>query len=286
LSITLTAPAKINLALHVVGRRDDGYHLIDTLVTFAGFGDTVSAAPADGLALTIEGPFAAGLSDGPDNLVMKAALALRAVAAARGQGTPGAALKLVKRLPVASGIGGGSADAAAALVALDRLWGLGLSPAALAAVGLPLGADVPMCLHGRPLRARGIGEVLETAGPLPPHRLVLVNPGKAVSTPAVFGGLTARENPPLPASPPLATAADLAGYLAETRNDLEPPARALVPAIGDVLDRLRRDPACLFARMSGSGATCFGLYADAGAAAEAAARIGAERPDWWVAADA
>lgn len=283
-AVTVEAPAKVNLALHVVGRRPDGYHDLDMLVAFARAADLVTVAPAESLSLEVAGPFAAALGDG-DNLVLAAARRLAARLAAAGRPAPGARIRLVKNLPVASGIGGGSADAAAALVALDRLWGAGLAAADLAAEGLALGADVPMCLAGRPARVRGIGERVEPIAPLPAHGLLLVNPGVPLATPAVFRRMERRENPPLPDPPPVfADAAALAGYLAGTRNDLTAPAVTLAPGVAEVLARLAAEPACRLARMSGSGATCFGLFDDPARAETAAAAIAAEGRGWWVAA--
>ncbi|MDB5372726.1 MAG: 4-diphosphocytidyl-2-C-methyl-D-erythritol kinase [Belnapia sp.] len=275
------APAKINLYLHVTGRRADGYHLLDSLAVFGPAADRLSAALAPELSLALAGPFAAGLaaglSPGPDNLVLRAARALAAEA-----GIPaGAALRLEKHLPIASGIGGGSADAAAALRLLDRLWGLGWPMARLAAIGAALGADIPVCLAARPQRMQGVGEVLLPAPALPECGMLLVNPGVALSTPAVFRarppGFTPAASLPDGWTDPAAMAADL-GLL---RNDLEAPAIALCPPVADVLAALRRLPGCLLARMSGSGATCFGLFADAAAAAAAARALPGE---WWHAA--
>lgn len=267
------ARAKVNLFLHVLGRRADGYHELETLVVFPRIGDRLTAAPATALSLSIDGPFAAGLDTGPDNLVMRAAAAL-------GQGG-GAALRLEKTLPVAAGIGGGSADAAAALRLLSRLWS---APAGAAEAAAPtLGADVPMCLAQRPAIARGVGERLDPAPALPRFSLLLANPMLPLSTPAVFGALDRRDNPP--ADPPPAAFADapaLAAWLSAQRNDLEPAALRLAPEIGEVLAALRADPACLLARMSGSGATCFGLYADDAPALAARDRLRAARPGWWV----
>lgn len=270
---TEIARAKVNLHLHVTGRRPDGYHTLDSLAVFAGAADTLVAEPADALTLEITGPFAAGL-DG-DNLVLRAARALAEAAGVQA----GARLILDKRLPVASGIGGGSADAAAALRLLSRLWSTDLGPERMAGIALSLGADVPVCLASRPSRMGGIGEALSPAPALPPCGLALVNPGVAVATADVFrvraGGFTPDAD--LPAS--WEDAAAMARDLAEARNDLEAPARALRPEIGAALDALARMQGCLLSRMSGSGATCFGLFADA-ASAEAAARALA-RPGWW-----
>lgn len=267
------APAKVNLALHVTGQRPDGYHLIDSLAVFARVGDRLTVAPAAALSLTVTGRFAEAVPADESNLVLRAARLL-----GRGRG---AAMTLEKNLPVASGIGGGSADAAAALRALTRLWDLPL-PAPDAVLGL--GADVPVCLAGRPARMRGIGERLE---PLPspvPVNVVLANPAEPVSTPQVFALLAERENAPLPEVPAFASAADVARFAAGCRNDLQRPAVTLVPAIADVLAALRASEGCLLARMSGSGATCFGLYADAGTRDRARAALAEAHPGWWVAA--
>ena len=266
------APAKVNLALHVTGRRADGYHLLDSLVAFPRVGDRLEAVPADDWSLGIDGPFAAGLETGPDNLVLRAA--------ALFPPGPALALRLTKNLPVASGIGGGSADAAAALRLIARSRGAAL-PAPEAVLGL--GADVPVCLAGLPARMSGIGEVLVPLR-LPAAWLVLINPGVPVPTGAVFSRLARRDNPPLAPVPAFADAPALAGYLAAQRNDLEPPARAVAPAVGEVIAALGLAAGCLLARMSGSGATCFGLFATAAAAEAAAADIRHRAPEWWVAA--
>ena len=273
-----SAPAKINLALHVTGRRLDGFHLLDSLAVFAGVHDTVTAEPSEALTLSIDGPFSAGLLAEPDNLILRAA---RALAAAHGI-VPRGKLHLRKNLPVASGIGGGSADAAAAVRVLARLWGLEPDRASLQEVAAGLGADVPVCLASVPCRMAGIGEILSPAPDLPPCGLVLVNPGKAVATADVF-----RARPPsfsapmpekhLPAAWP--DAAAMAADLARMANDLEAPAIALCPAIADVLIALRATPGIVLARMSGSGATCFGLTADQAAASAAAYSLA--RPGWW-----
>ncbi len=268
---TALARAKVNLALHVVGRRADGYHLLDSLVVFADFGDRITVAPGQGLRLTVTGPQGGGLTADADNLCLRAA---------RAMAGPGAQITLEKHLPVASGIGGGSADAAATLQALARLWRVPLPDAAAV---LALGADVPVCLAGRPARMEGVGEVLSLLPPLPAAWLVLVNPGVAVSTPAVFRALERRDNARLPATlPRLATAEELAAFLMMQRNDLEAPAMALAPVIGQVRSALSAQSGCLMARMSGSGATCFGLFPDALNAAAAAAALRRAQPGWWV----
>ncbi len=266
------APAKVNLFLRVISRRADGYHELESLAVFAGAADLVRAAPSDSLALSLSGPFAPGLSAGDDNLVLRAARAL-----AEHAGRPAAAhLLLEKHLPVASGIGGGSADAAATLRALARLWGLGAIPPSLA---LRLGADVPVCLESRPAVMRGVGEALSPSPGLPEYGLALVNPGVGVATADVFrarqGGFSA------PAALPAgwADAAAMVRGIAALGNDLQTPAMLICPAIGEVLAALRAVPGCLLAQMSGSGATCFGIFKTP-AAAEAALSLG-RQPGWW-----
>lgn len=256
------APAKLNLALHVTGRRADGYHLLDSLVAFAAVCDEVALTPGS-LSLQIEGPFAGGLEG--DNLCLKAAR----LAGAEAQ------IRLVKNLPVASGIGGGSADAAAVLRGLARM-GHFLPPTTET-----LGADVPVCLASSPARMQGVGEIVTPLPPLPPLHLVLVNPGIALPTPPVFAALAQKTNPPLPPIPAFADARGLVQWLETTRNDLEAPAIALAPAIREVLDALHSAGAG-FARMSGSGATCFGIFPSPAAAARAAEAL--RRPGWWAVA--
>lgn len=270
-----TAPAKINLHLHVVGRRPDGYHLLDSLVVFAGVGDRLTAEAADDLSLAVTGPFAAGLHAEPDNLVLRAARALAADAGIE----PSGRIMLEKHLPVASGIGGGSADAAAALRLLCRLWSIRPATDRLMSVAVALGADVPVCLTSRPRLLAGIGEHLSPAPTLPEAGLVLVNPGAGVSTPSVFRARSGPFTEPAVWPDGWRDAASLAATLRMTGNDLEPSARRLVPQIDDILALLAADPACLLARMSGSGATCFGLYQSARQARSAAAKI--ERAGWW-----
>jgi 4-diphosphocytidyl-2-C-methyl-D-erythritol kinase len=277
---TLFAPAKINLYLHVTGKRADGYHLLDSLVVFAGAGDRLSFAESDHLALTLSGPSAPLLSADDDNLVLRAARLL-----AERLGRPAAAaIELEKHLPVAAGIGGGSADAAATLRGLLALWRAELDEAALRQLALALGADLPVCLAGRPTQMAGIGEILAPAVALPPAWLLLVNPRLALSTPAVFKARQGEFSEPAPLTASPRDARDLAAMLAERRNDLAAPAMTLAPAVGRMLDALAAESHCLLARMSGSGATCFGLYGDPAAAEQAAERLRRDQPGWWVAA--
>ena len=276
--LRILAPAKINLYLHVLGRRDDGYHLLESLVVFAAVHDVVTVRPNAELTLAIDGPFAAALATGDENLVMRAARALAAAAGARD----GAAITLTKTLPVAAGLGGGSSDAAAALKALAGLWQVSLPAGSLYSIAEGLGADVPVCLHGTTALVRGIGEVIEPGPALPVMGVVLVNPGIMVSTAEVFRDRDAPFSGPGGFTVAPDDAAAVAAGLAALRNDLTGAACAAAPGIVPVLAALDRDPACLLSRLSGSGPTCFGLYADEAAARAAAARLGAANPGWWV----
>jgi 4-diphosphocytidyl-2-C-methyl-D-erythritol kinase len=262
------------LFLHVTGRRADGYHLLDSLVVFAGAADGVAASPSGDLTLAVRGPEAGALEAEPDNLVLRAA---RALAAAAGL-APRAALALHKVLPVASGIGGGSADAAAALRALNVLWRLGWPEARLAEVALPLGADVPVCVASRPCRMSGVGEILAPAPSLPRFGMVLVNPRVALPTPAVFRAREGAFSPPAMLPAGWDDAAAMARDLAALGNDLEPAAMSVCPAVTEALAALRGVPGCLLARMSGSGATCFAILDQPDAAGRAASALPAA---WW-----
>jgi 4-diphosphocytidyl-2-C-methyl-D-erythritol kinase len=276
-AISVAAAAKINLYLHVVGKRPDDYHLLDSLVAFASVYDTLHVRSAEDLSLSIDGPFGSALGSGPDNLVLRAA---RRLAEHAGR-APRVAITLTKRLPVASGIGGGSADAAATLRALVRLWNLSLGVDRLMAIAFTLGADVPMCLARRAAFAGGIGELLEPCPTLPSAGVLLVNPGIAVATPEVFRARQGNFSVPARFSEVPRDAEALARVLTSRQNDLTAPASTICPAIVEVLDALRGLPGCRLARMSGSGATCFGLFDDEAAAAKAARSV--VQPGWWVA---
>ena len=267
------APAKINLALHVTGQRPDGYHTIDSLVAFADVGDLIACRPAGKLTLNIGGSMCYGVTKGRDNLVLRAARLLDPNGAA--------VIDLVKELPVASGIGGGSADAAATLRALSELWHLPLPPPAAI---LTLGADLPVCMLGKPARMQGIGDIVTPlAAPLPQTWLVLANPGETLATRAVFDQLRDHEYPPMPeVLPAFATVKDLVLFMLDQRNDLEFPAMELVPEIAEVLFLLQQRPGCLMARMSGSGATCFGIFGNRDDAEHAAQSLRRQRGHWWV----
>jgi 4-diphosphocytidyl-2-C-methyl-D-erythritol kinase len=262
------APAKVNLHLHVTGRREDGYHLLNSLAVFAAVGDVISVAPAERLSLKISGAFGAALQGEQDNLILAAA---RLLGAGRG-----AAIELEKNLPVASGIGGGSADAAAALRVLCRLWGISVS---LPKIALALGADVPVCLGRVAAVMEGVGEVLRPAPRLPRFGILLVNPGVAVATPAVFKARRGDFSAAAILPEAWADAGDMAAALGRLSNDLQDAAVAQQPVIGAVLRALAVLPGVLLARMSGSGATCFALFATPEEAAAAAA--GLQRPSWW-----
>ena len=274
------APAKINLDLHVTGRRADGYHELDSLTAFAAFGDRLTLRAHDRLELELRGPFAGPLAAEADNLVLRAARRL----AERAGRTPAVRITLDKRLPVAAGLGGGSADAAAVLRGLCRLWRLAMAPADLAALGAALGADVPVCLAGRTARMQGVGERLEPCDGLPPLPVLLVNPGLPLATAAVFRALQTIGPPPARAWPPPATADALLDWLRAGANHLEAPAMRLLPPVREVLVLLGDQEGCGLARMSGSGATCFGLFASASARDAAATAIARTRSDWWVVA--
>jgi 4-diphosphocytidyl-2-C-methyl-D-erythritol kinase len=274
------AAAKINLDLHVTGRRGDGYHELDSLTAFAAFGDRVALHEHDRLELELCGPFAGALAAEPDNLVLRAARRLAAIA-----GCPATVrITLEKRLPVAAGLGGGSADAAAVLRGLNRLWRLGMAPADLAALAAGLGADVPVCLAGRTARMQGVGEQVEPWDGLPPLAVLLVNPSLPLATAAVFGALEAIGERVERAWPPPRHADAFVAWLRAGDNHLEAPAMRLLPQICDVLTGLAEQEGCTLARMSGSGATCFGLFASAAARDAAAAALGRAQPGWWLAA--
>jgi 4-diphosphocytidyl-2-C-methyl-D-erythritol kinase len=273
--LTEAAPAKINLFLHVGTKRADGFHPLQSLAVFTQAGDVLALEAAADLSLTLEGPFAQGLEGEGDNLVLRAA---------RQLGGKGASLHLTKNLPVASGIGGGSADAAAALRGLRHLWNLPKDDAALQAIAAGLGSDIPVCLVSQPCFMESRGEVLRPAQAMPRVPMLLVNPGVAVSTKDVFAALKIRSGveQTLPRGD-FCDLADLLRFLETTGNDLEAPAKGLQPVIGEVLEKIAALPGALLARMSGSGATCFGIFADDGCCARAADILRQTAPGWWIA---
>lgn len=280
-TLSETAPAKVNLTLRVLSRRADGYHDLESLVVFTALSDRLILRPGAPLALTVSGPTAAQAGPVLDNLVLKAAQAL----AARTDGLRLGAFELTKELPAGAGLGGGSADAAAALRLIARANGIALGDARLAAAALATGADVPVCLDCKPRVMRGVGEILAPPVALPPLAMVLVGPGFPLATKEVFAalGLKPGERRGEPNADEIPTQPEpLFAFLADHPNDLEAPATRLAPAIIGVLTALAAQPGCRLARMSGSGTTCFGLFASSAAAAAAAARVQAAQPAWWV----
>lgn len=272
------APAKVNLTLHVTGQRDDGYHLLDSLVVFTDAGDIIKVAPANVLTLAVSGPFAFGVPTDGTNLILRAAETLRRI---RGV-IKGAAITVEKHLPNAAGLGGGSSDAATTLKLLAELWDVAPMPASAPEV-LMLGADVPVCMRNpTPTRMSGIGELLAPVAKLPNCALVLVNPKVSVPTGAVFDGLATKQNPPMDRIPENLSFADFADWLAAQRNDLQPAAIKTAPAIKAAIDRLNKNPTIAFAGMSGSGATCFGLTKNMADARHAARIIQVAEMGWWV----
>lgn len=268
------APAKINLSLHVTGQRADGYHLIDSLVGFAGVGDSVSVTPDVVSGLTVSGPYSDGIPTDRTNLVRLAADLVWSDKPVH--------VHLEKNLPVASGIGGGSADAAACVRALECLSGRAIDPGKSAQL-LKAGADIPMCIKSVPARVGGIGDEIVPLPSLPKYPIVLVNPGIQVSTASIFEALTEREYSEMQDVP--ADVSDVSGtlrWLKDQRNDLQDVAVSLVPEIGLVLRRISDNPACQLSRMSGSGATCFGVFDSPSAADDAAVAMAEQFPDWWI----
>ena len=276
--VTEAASAKVNLFLHVGDRRADGFHPLQSLAVFTGAGDVLRAEPASSLTLAIDGPFASDLAAEGDNLVLRAARVL----AAEAETFAGASLTLKKNLPVASGIGGGSADAAATLRALKQLWRLEIEEAALLKIAATLGSDVPVCVRSSSATMEGRGEVL-TPVTVPPLPLLLVNPGVAVPTRDVFAALKDRRGIDLVLPRGFADSDALLRFLAVTRNDLQAPACTLQPVIGEVLAALAALPDVRLVRMSGSGATCFALFADKAACAHGAEILRAPGRGWWTA---
>ncbi len=281
-ALVLNAPAKVNLFLHVTARREDGYHDLSSLVVFTEFGDqlTISRAGNQEFELDLSGPFADQISRGDDNLVLQAA---RKLSIECGPSGSGARIALEKNIPVAAGLGGGSADAAATLHGLNRLWRLGLGTPALQDLGRGLGADVAMCVAGAPSWVKGIGDQLAPAPAIPALPMLLLNPGVPLSTPRVFQGLKTIPAIPDPVAPGnFLDIPALAEFLKSCRNDLEAPAIAIVPEIADALALLDRQQDCLLARMSGSGATLFGLFPDQASVARAAQHVRGANPNWRV----
>jgi len=279
MAVEVFAPAKVNLTLHVTGQKDDGYHLVDSLVAFGPVGDHLTIEDGDALSLTVDGPQASGVPTDMDNLVLKVA---RIMAPGRGL-----SVRLQKNLPTAAGIGGGSSDAAAMFRGLseagERKVDLGSGGHAKAEKIFALGADITMCISPRPQRVRGIGEDCR-AVKIPSLPAVLVNPGVAVATRDVFKALKQKDNPAMVADlPEFSGVADFAPWLAMQRNDLEAPACQVCPDIRDVLAVLAGLHGCLLSRMSGSGATCFAIFPTPEMAQAAGRQLQVDHPEWWVA---
>lgn len=278
-SVSVQAPAKVNLYLHVTGRRADGYHLLDSLFVFTEHGDKISVQPSEKLSFEITGEYANALpSNGEGNIVLKAAEML---AAACGM-TPDVKITLEKNLPVASGIGGGSADAAATLKSLTKLWKLNVSRERLLEIALKLGADVPSCLDSKAVQVSGIGDVLTSAPAFPPLFVVLVNPNKPVSTPAVFKSRAPVFSAPAPFTHDETDFDAFIEALKRRTNDLCEAACRIEPSVSLVLQALEDCPQCRLARMSGSGGTCFGLFSNAKDALDSCGRIRNAYPQWWL----
>ncbi len=275
--ISVKAPAKINLYLHITGRREDGYHLLDSLFVFAKDGDVIHVRSSDRLSLKITGAYAKNLSEEDDNIVLKAA---RLLAESCHQ-EPVAEIVLEKNLPVSAGIGGGSSDAAATLKALLRLWNKRISDRELKEIALRLGADVPSCLAAKPVQVSGIGEILTPAPELPDLHMLLVNPNRPVSTPAVFKARGKNFSEPFPFTRKMTDFASFVRELSYRHNDLSQAACQIEPSVFDVLEELGSDPLCRLARMSGSGGTCFGIFSNCFDASLCCHRIQKKHPDWW-----
>ncbi len=276
--ISVQAPAKVNLYLHITGRRADGYHLLDSLFVFAKNGDVVSVQNAEKLSLEITGTYASALANDESNIVLKAA---RMLAQEKGF-IPKARIILEKKLPVASGIGGGSADAAATLKALVSLWNLEISQEELHKIALSLGADVPSCLVSKAVQVSGIGDILAPAPALPKLFVLLVNPNKPVSTSTVFKARAPVFSKPFPFERPVSDFDDFIRELEKRHNDLFEAACQIEPEVGRVIKILEKQPLCRLARMSGSGGTCFGLFPSAADALSAYETIRLKYPDWWL----
>ncbi len=276
-AVAIHAPAKINLYLHVTGRRADGYHELDSLVGFTSHGDLIQVRQHEKLYFQINGPFGSSLQANDDNLIVRAAKALARETGHQG----GAHITLKKNLPVSSGIGGGSADAAATLKALNLLWKTGLVDGDLATLGLKLGADIPVCILSKAARMSGVGESVSKVESLPPLGVLLINPGIPISTLKVFkmhrGSFSQRVE-----LQPIEDTEVLYEFLAHQRNDLQDLAIQIVPGIKEVLDILSAETGCRLVRLSGSGATCFGLFDNETLAKDAGRSISGNYPNWWV----
>jgi 4-diphosphocytidyl-2-C-methyl-D-erythritol kinase len=278
-TINLLAPAKINLFLHLTGKRDDGYHLLQSLMIFVDVGDRLEIAPYDGLFIDVDGPFAGDMSAPHDNLVYKAAVLL----AEDYKMQPRGRITLEKNLPIASGVGGGASDAAAALTGLARLWGLPEEPDRLHRIAQKLGSDVPACLVRSPVWAEGTGDKMTRLPGMPDMHFVLVNPRKATPTSEVFRRFRRRFSAPIQFTGRRKTMHEWIADLKLYRNDLTDAATEICPDITVALQSIADTPNCHFARLSGSGSTCFGVYDNPAAAYAAVNKLRERHPDWWIA---
>lgn len=280
----IIAPAKLNLFLHVTGRRTDGYHLLESLFVFTDFGDVISIEPAETLSLTIDGPFAATITAEPieKNLIYRAALLLKNKYAV----TQGAHIVLTKQIPIGAGLGGGSSDAAGVLKGLNQLWHLNLSGETLCDIGLSLGADVPACIVGKPAMVSGIGEIIEPIDlPATPLSVLLINPNYPLSTQSVFQAYKKSNVPftvPSKQRAELTDSESLFNHLTKNKNDLEPAAISLFPEIQVLIETLQQQAGCELARMSGSGSTCFGLFQDITCAKKAEQAMKTLFSSYWI----
>ena len=277
--IILPAPAKINLYLHITGMRDDGFHLLDSLIAFTKFGDEITLEPSNDLTITSHGPYATGMPIGEENLMIRIARKLQKTTSI----DKGAAIHVEKNIPVSAGIGGGSADAIAVMRGLIKLWDLKINDEQIYKLALELGTDLPVCYFGKSAFVDGIGENIHPASQLPDCGILLINPNVTLSTPIVFenrkGGYSPEDNF---INKNFNSPQKLAKLLDERCNDLTPAARQLVPIIGEILSALKRTPECLAYKMSGSGATCWGLFETFADAERAALALNQQRPDWWI----
>lgn len=274
----IIAPAKVNLYLHITGRREDGYHFLDSLFFFTQFGDEINITPDASLKLSVDGPFSSSLSDTTteNNLIFRAATLLKK----QYNINDGAHIHLTKRIPVAAGLGGGSSDAAAVLKGLNKLWGLQLSIEKLAEIGLTLGADIPACLYRKTALISGVGEQVKPINlPFQSMAILLVNPNLPLSTHAVFKQYH-QDNFSF-SSPVNTDLLKIPSDCTTLHNDLEPPAISLLPVINELIRFLKEQDGCIFSRMSGSGPTCFGLFSDLNSAKKALTHFQNKYPNYW-----
>ena len=273
----LLAPAKINFFLHITGKRNDGYHLLDSLVAFTDFGDEIEIKEANEFSFSINGDFGDALSADDNNLVIRAAKGL----AEHNGRTPNVAIHLTKRLPIGGGVGGGSSDAAAVVRGLCKLWDIAPDSDFMDTLLLSLGADVPVCFNGQTARIQGIGEVIDTDYKIPPVTILLIAPNVSCSTPEIFRSFSGKYRDPIHVPQRFESTDDFVSFLKLCRNDLQKPAISIVPEIADCIEFLNQSTGCLFSQMSGSGSCSFGLFSDEAAAIKAEEQISINHPNWW-----